>query len=151
MCRLAIALAELMYRTVRRSFAEQYIAAVDPVARDAGVRGGAYTEEGCPMLAGTSSEGVDGNTKCKSSATNIWIRSEGTIPARSQPILADLWRLATQLHGFAPRALVSPRADAASRRIGTVGGYFSRFRGQRCGSRGPPASRGRWNIRSDIC
>ena len=47
------------------SFAAQYVAAVDPVARDAGVRGEAYTEEGCPMLAGIVRTGFDGTAKCK--------------------------------------------------------------------------------------
>ena len=47
------------------SFAAQYVAAVDPVARDSGVRGEAYTEEGCPMLAGLIRTGFDGTAKCK--------------------------------------------------------------------------------------
>lgn len=47
------------------SFAEQYVAAVDPVAKDAKVRGEAFTEEGCPMLVGLTRIGFNGTTKCK--------------------------------------------------------------------------------------
>ncbi len=47
-------------------FAEQYVAALDPVARDLNVRGEAYTAEGCPMLVGLIRANFEGTEKCRS-------------------------------------------------------------------------------------
>jgi peptidoglycan/LPS O-acetylase OafA/YrhL len=48
------------------SFAEQYVAAFDPVAKDLNVRGEAYTAEGCPMLVGLIRTNFEGTEKCRS-------------------------------------------------------------------------------------
>ena len=48
------------------SFAEQYVAAFDPVAKQLGFRGEAYTAEGCPMLVGLVRTQFDGTAKCRS-------------------------------------------------------------------------------------
>jgi len=48
------------------SFAEQYVAAFDPAAKRAAVRGEAYTEEGCPMLVGLYRTNFDGTVQCRS-------------------------------------------------------------------------------------
>ena len=48
------------------SFAEQYVAAFDPAAKRLGVRGEAYTAEGCPMLVGLVRTQFDGSAKCRS-------------------------------------------------------------------------------------
>ena len=48
------------------SFAEQFVAAFDPVAKRIGVRGEAYTAEGCPMLVGLVRTQFDGTAKCRS-------------------------------------------------------------------------------------
>ncbi len=64
---------------IGNSFAAQYVATVDPVARDAGVRGEAYTEEGCPMLTGIVRPDSTAPPNANSSATSIWMRSERTI------------------------------------------------------------------------
>jgi hypothetical protein len=47
------------------SFAEQYVAAFDPAAKRLGVRGEAYTAEGCPMLVGLVRTQFDGSAKCR--------------------------------------------------------------------------------------
>ena len=47
-------------------FAEQYVAAFDPAAKRLGVRGEAYTAEGCPMLVGLVRTQFDGTAKCRS-------------------------------------------------------------------------------------
>ena len=48
------------------SFAEQYVAAFDPAASRLGIRGEAYTAEGCPMLVGLVRTQFDGTAKCRS-------------------------------------------------------------------------------------
>ncbi len=48
------------------SFAEQYVATFDPVAKSLGIRGEAYTAEGCPMLVGLVRTQFDGTAKCRS-------------------------------------------------------------------------------------
>ena len=47
------------------SFAEHYVAALDPAARSAAVRGEAYTAEGCPLLVGLVRIDFDGSQDCK--------------------------------------------------------------------------------------
>ncbi|MFB6446429.1 acyltransferase family protein [Bradyrhizobium tunisiense] len=47
------------------SFAEHYVAALDPVAKRAAIRGEAYTAEGCPLLAGLVRTDFDGSQDCK--------------------------------------------------------------------------------------
>jgi peptidoglycan/LPS O-acetylase OafA/YrhL len=47
------------------SFAEHYVAALDPVAKLAAIRGEAYTAEGCPLLAGLVRTEFDGSDDCK--------------------------------------------------------------------------------------
>nr|WP_036017175.1 acyltransferase family protein [Bradyrhizobium sp. WSM1743] len=47
------------------SFAEHYVAALDPVAKRAAVRGEAYTAEGCPLLVGLVRTDFDGSQDCK--------------------------------------------------------------------------------------
>jgi peptidoglycan/LPS O-acetylase OafA/YrhL len=88
------------------SFAEQYVAAIDPVARDAGVRGEAYTEEGCPMLAGLIRTGFDGTAKCKVQRDKYL----DTIRMNNSPlVLSQSWltygdSLHSELSGSVPRA-----------------------------------------------
>ncbi|WP_375304415.1 acyltransferase family protein [Bradyrhizobium sp. A11] len=47
------------------SFAEHYVAALNPLAKRAGVRGEAFTAEGCPLLAGLVRTDFDGSDDCK--------------------------------------------------------------------------------------
>ncbi|WP_225126144.1 MULTISPECIES: acyltransferase family protein [unclassified Bradyrhizobium] len=47
------------------SFAEHYVAALDPAAKRAAVRGEAYTAEGCPLLVGLVRTAFDGSQDCK--------------------------------------------------------------------------------------
>jgi SGNH domain (fused to AT3 domains) len=88
------------------SFAEHYVAAVDPVAKDAGVRGEAYTEEGCPMLAGLVRTGFDGTTKCKVQRDKYLdaIRRNNSPLVLSQSWLTYGDSVHSELRGSAPRA-----------------------------------------------
>ena len=88
------------------SFAEHYVAAVDPVARDAGVRGEAYTEEGCPMLAGLVRAGFDGTIKCKVQRDKYLdaIRRNNSPLVLSQSWLTYGDSVHSELRGSAPRA-----------------------------------------------
>ena len=88
------------------SFAEQYVAAVDPVARDAKVRGEAYTEEGCPMLAGLVRTGFDGTTKCKVQRDKYLdaIRKNNSPLVLSQSWLTYGDSVHSEFSGSAPRA-----------------------------------------------
>lgn len=87
------------------SFAEQYVAAVDPVARDAGVRGEAFTEEGCPMLAGLIRTGYNGTTKCKVQRDKYLdtIRKNNSPLVLSQSWLSYGDSLHSEFSGSAPR------------------------------------------------
>jgi len=88
------------------SFAEQYVAAVDPVARDARVRGEAYTEEGCPMLTGLVRTGFDGTTKCKVQRDKYLdaIRKNNSPLVLSQSWLTYGNSVHSEFSGSAPRA-----------------------------------------------
>jgi peptidoglycan/LPS O-acetylase OafA/YrhL len=88
------------------SFAEQYVAAVDPVARDAKVRDEAYTEEGCPMLAGLVRTGFDGTTKCKVQRDKYLdaIRKNNSPLVLSQSWLTYGDSVHSEFSGSAPRA-----------------------------------------------
>ena len=88
------------------SFAEQYVAAVDPVARDARVRGEAYTEEGFPMLAGLVRTGFDGTTKCKVQRDKYLdaIRKNNSPLVLSQSWLTYGDSVHSEFSGSAPRA-----------------------------------------------
>ncbi len=88
------------------SFAEQYVAAVHPVAKDAGVRGEAFTEEGCPMLAGLIRTGFDGTTNCRVQRDKYL----NTIRKNNSPlVLSQSWltygdALRSEVRGSAPHA-----------------------------------------------
>jgi len=88
------------------SFAEQYVAAVHPVARDAGVRGEAYTEEGCPMLAGIIRTGFDGTAKCKAQRDRYLdaIRKNNLPLVLSQSWMTYGSALQSELNSSLPRA-----------------------------------------------
>lgn len=88
------------------SFAAQYVATVDPVAKDAGVRGEAYTEEGCPMLTGIVRTGFDGTAKCKLQRDKYLdaVRKNELPLVLSQSWMTYGDALHSELNGSVPRA-----------------------------------------------